>query len=119
MNSIAERVKELLECACRTVYYHYPAAWSQLPCISWRESGNRELMQADGREALSEVTYTVDVWARLPAEVHEIGERVDKYFAAIRLRREYSADLYESSTGYHHKTMRYRAVIDPEGRIYQ
>ena len=39
--------------------------------------------------------------------------------ASARLRRDYSADLFEPSTGYHHRSSRYRCVADAAGNIYQ
>ena len=91
----------------------------RLPAISWRESGNRELAQADGREHLAELEYTVDIWSRSPAENAATAAKVDAAMTAVRLRRDFSADLFESATGLHHRSLRYRCVADAAGRIYQ
>lgn len=117
MISLAERVKTLLESACPAVWYFYPQSWIRLPCVSWRESGNREFAQADGQEHLAELKYTVDVWAKSPAEMAELSAAVDGRLRSVRLKREFSQDLFES--GIYHRTMRYRCVADAEGRIYQ
>lgn len=117
MNSIGNAVKELLDGTGAAVWYFYPQSWLRLPAISWRESRNRELAQADGREYLTELEYTVDVWDKSPERVRSLAEDVDGALCAMRLRRDYAADLFES--GMHHRTMRFRCVADSEGRIYQ
>ncbi|MBQ9951358.1 MAG: DUF3168 domain-containing protein [Clostridia bacterium] len=117
MITLQNTVKELLESTGAAVFYFHPQNWVQLPCISWRESMNRELKQAGGREHLAELEYTVDVWAKSPAEVAELAARVNAVLTAVRLRRDFSQDLFEN--GMHHRTMRYRCAADRAGRIYQ
>lgn len=117
MISLKHTVKELLLSTGAAVWYFYPQSWLQLPAVSWRESQNREIAQADGREHLAELEYTVDVWAKSPAEVHELAERIDAALCAVRFKRNYAADLFE--TGMHHRVVRYRCVADGSGRIYQ
>ena len=117
MISLKSTVKGLLEATGAAVWYFYPQSWLKLPAVSWRESQNREIAQADGREHLAELEYTVDVWAKSPAEAHELAERIDAALASMRLKRNYAADLFES--GMHHRVARYRCVADGLGRIYQ
>ena len=119
MISLATTVRGLLESTGATVWYFYPRSWIRLPAISWRESGNRELAQADGREHLAALTYSVDVWAAGPAEAAELAAKVDAAMSGMRFRRDYAEDLFESGTGIFHRSMRYRCVADMEGRIYQ
>lgn len=119
MITLQDEVKELLAGVCPQVFYFYPASWAVLPCVAWRESGNREIAQADGREHLAEVTYTVDIWSRSAGENAEISAQVDRRMAARRLRRSYCADVFETATRLHHRIMRYRAVADAAGNIYQ
>lgn len=117
MISLKHRVKEILTGTGAAVWYFYPQSWLKLPAVSWRESQNRELAQADGREHLAELEYTVDIWAKSPAQVHGVAEAIDAALCAVRFRRSYSADLFEA--GMHHRAVRYRCVADAEGRIYQ
>lgn len=117
MISIKNTVKQLLEGAGAQVWYFHPQSWAQLPCVSWRESRNRELAQADGREHLAELEYTVDVWAKSPEKAHELAERIDAALTGVRLRRDYAQDLFEA--GMFRRSMRYRCVADAAGRIYQ
>lgn len=119
MITLANTVREQLEKACATVWYFYPQSWMRMPMISWRESGNREIAQADGREHLAELEYTVDVWSDSAAENLQLAEQVDARMTALRLRREHSADVYDRKTGAHHRAMRYRCVADADGNIYQ
>jgi len=119
MISIAQRVSELLKSTGAAVWYFYPQSWARLPAVTWRESGNRELAQADGREHLAELEYTVDMWSRSPEENAELAARIDAMLASARLRRDFSADFYETASGCHHRTARYRCVADAAGNIYQ
>ncbi|MGI6239175.1 MAG: tail completion protein gp17 [Christensenellales bacterium] len=119
MISLIHRVRDLLAGVAGAVWYHYPASWAQLPCVSWRESGNRALSQADGREHLAELTYTIDIWAKSPEENAAIASEIDRRMAAARLRRTYCADIYETGARLHHRALRYRAVADAAGNIYQ
>lgn len=117
MITIKNTVKQLLESTGAAVWYFHPQSWARLPAVSWRESGNRELAQADGREHLAELTYAVDVWAKSPEETHALADAVDAVLTAARLRRDYAGDLFEADM--HHRSMRYRCVADAAGRIYQ
>lgn len=117
MISLKNTVKALLESTGAAVWYFYPQSWLKLPAVSWHESKNRELAQADGREHLAELEYTADVWAKSPAEVQELAQAIDAALCALRLKRTYAADLFE--TGMHHRVVRYRCVADAAGRIYQ
>lgn len=115
--TLKNTVKGLLEATGAAVWFFHPRSWVKLPAVSWRESQNRELAQADGREHLALLEYTVDIWAKSPAEAQELAERIDAAFASARLRRDYSGDLFEA--GMHHRVVRYRCVADAAGRIYQ
>ena len=119
MNTLNQTVRALLESAGVRVMYFYPADWSQLPVICWRESGSREYAQADGREYLTELEYTVDVWDRSPARCAELAGRVHEALASVRLRRDFCGDLYDASAGIYHRSMRYRCVVDGAGNVFQ
>ena len=51
------------------------------------------------------------------AEAQEMAQAIDAALCALRLKRNYAADLFE--TGMHHRVVRYRCVADAAGRIYQ
>lgn len=119
MISLAGDVCEALRGVCAQVFYFYPASWVTLPCVAWRESGNRELSRADGGEYLAELTYTVDIWSDAPETNAAIAAEADMRMAAIGFMRAYSADVFETSTRLHHRVMRFRAVAGADGRIYQ
>jgi len=119
MITLAETVRGLLESTGATVWYFHPQSWVRLPAVSWRESANREIAQADGREHLAELVYQVDVWSKSPADNAVLAAHIDALMTASRLRRDYSADLFETSTGLHHRSLRYRCVADAAGNIYQ
>ena len=119
MISISERIGALLKGLGAEVWYFYPQNWMRLPVISWRESANREFAQADGREHLAQLEYTVDLWAGGPEANLELSWRVDAAMASLRLRRDFCADLFDSGVGLHHRVLRYRCVADGNGNIYQ
>ena len=119
MNTLQGMVKALLDEVGVAVSYRYPAEWSSFPCMAWYESNNREYAQADGAEYLTELTYVVDVWAESPAQAAEIAARADEKLASARFKRTFSQDLYEPKSHLHHRTMRYRAVTDAAGNVYQ
>lgn len=119
MRSLRDAVKELLAGVCSQVFYFYPASWIRLPCVAWRESGNRELARAGGREYLTECTYTVDIWSDSPQANAEIADEIVMRMTSARLMRTYSADVFETGTRLHHRVLRFRAVVDADGRIYQ
>ena len=119
MVSLCEVVRDALRGVCGQVYYFYPASWVRLPCVAWRESGNRELARADGREHLTEVTYTIDIWSDSAERNHEMALRIHERMAAEHFMRTYSADIFEKSTRLHHRVLRYRAVAGADGKVYQ
>ena len=120
MDTLQAEVYTALTGTGYAVHYFYPQDGFTLPCITWRESNNREYAQADGNEYLTEVEYTVDCWATTPEETATMGAAVDTALATLRLKRTFSYDLYESDTRVHHKNMRYRGLIHiAEQKIYQ
>ena len=119
MAGLCAVVKRALAGVRAQVFYYYPASWVRLPCMAWRESGNRELARADGREYLTEVTYTIDIWSASPEENGALAESVQAVLAAEGFMRTYSADLYETASRLHHRVLRYRAVAGADGRVYQ
>ena len=119
MVSLCGEIRKALAGVCTQVFYYYPASWLRLPCIAWRESGSRELARADGREHLTELTYTIDIWSASPEENMELAARTHGCMAAMGLMRTYSADLFEKGSRLHHRVLRYRAVADGAGRVYQ
>lgn len=119
MITLSEKVKTLLNGLDAAVYYFYPQSWTNLPVIAWRESENREIAQADGQEYLAELTYAVDIWAESAAENQALAGLINQRMASARFRRDYMADLFDAKTGFHHRSLRYRAVADSAGNIYQ
>lgn len=119
MITIASDVRALLESACANVWYFYPQSWAKLPAVSWRESENRELAQADGGEHLAQLEYTVDVWSRSPAENARLAGLIDARMASMRLRRTYGEDLFDQAAGMHQRHLKYRCVADAAGSVYQ
>ncbi|MGI6691161.1 MAG: hypothetical protein GX916_10095 [Clostridiales bacterium] len=101
------------------VHYFYPPINGELPCVSWYEAENRQHSQADTTEYLTEVAYVIDIWSKSAMRNGEIAQTIDQAMSAAGFRRAFAYDLYEPETTIHHKTMRYRALSDPEGVLYQ
>lgn len=118
MQTLQPEVYAALQATTYSISYQYPASGATLPCISFYEINNRESAQADGAEYLTEVEYMIDCWATTPEETATMGAAVDTQLATLRLKRVFAYDLYEPETAIHHKTMRYRALIQGN-TIYQ
>ena len=119
MITLSNTIKAQLEGLGAPVYYFYPQSWARLPVISWRESGNREFAQADGREHLAELIYAIDIWSDSPEVNQSLTDALERRMMALRLRRDYLTDLFDARAGLHHRSLRYRCVADGAGRIYQ
>jgi hypothetical protein len=111
MDSIQSEVYTALQGTGYSVSYAYPQEGVSLPCVSFYEANNREFAQADGNEYLTEVEYTIDIWASTPETTGAMALVIDDSLAALRLKRTFSHDLYETDSKIHHKNMRYRAII--------
>ena len=118
MISLSDAVRTALERTGARTAYFYPKDFSVLPLVAWRESGNRQFAQADGAECLTEVEYSVDVWATGPAQCAALAEAVQAALDALGLRREFCADLFDQESGAFHRALRYRGVTDGE-TVYQ
>ena len=118
MENLQSEVYTALNSTGYSVSYAFPQEPVSLPCVSFYESLNREYAQADGNEYLTEVEYTIDIWAMTPEATATMGAAVDVKMATLRLKRTFSYDLYEADTRVHHKNMRYRALIQGN-TIYQ
>lgn len=119
MVDITPRVKAALDGVHPRVYYAYPQQWTTLPVISYRLEGSQEYARADNREYLSEITYQIDIWGDGPADNADLAAAVHGALSALGLQRQYAADIFETPTGLHHRTMRYGALIGRDGRIYE
>ena len=120
MDSIQSEVYTALSGTGYSIAYFHPQGPSSIPCMSFFESLNREYAQADGDEYITEVEYTVDIWASTPETTASMALVIDTALAALRLKRTFSHDLYEADTRTHHKNMRYRALIHiSQQLIYQ
>ena len=120
MDSLQAEVYTALSGTGYKVLYMYPQGEMKVPCVTWYESNNREYGQAGGKEFVTEVEYTIDIWAMTPEATATMASAVDTALAALRLKRTFSYDLYEQDTRVHHKNMRYRGLIHiAQQKIYQ
>lgn len=117
MISLKNRVKTALTGACETVIYGYPLDMADGARVCWRESMSRRFAQADGCEHLAELNYTVDVFDPTAEGADAAAEACDTALCAIGLRREDRRAQLEADCA--HITLRYRAVADADGGVYQ
>lgn len=99
----------------KQVSYYYPCEWTnnKLPAISYYEAKNGvNEATLDGGEFDSAIAVVVDIWAKSPSVCSAIAMQVNEKMQALRFAREFSADLYESVTGIHHKSMRFACVVN-------
>ena len=119
MITLKAQVCDVLSGACARVIYGRPAAMRVLPALCWRESQNRRYAQADGAEYLAELNYTLDIFAASPAAAGEIAAAADERMRGAGFRRESSADFFESGAQICRVSLRYRALADAAGNVYQ
>ena len=112
-------MKQVLARSGATVYPAQPMIWARLPSVTWREVQNRSIARADGKEYLTERVFSIDIWSRSAEQNRAIYEGIAPGLAALRLRRDWLEDLYESGRNVHHRHTRWRCVVDDEGRVYQ
>ena len=78
----------------------------EFPCITYYEQNNSPALKGDGKELTSESVMVIDVWSK--GSTTAIAQAVNNVMVGLNFVREFSGDLYESDTGVHHKSMRYR-----------
>ena len=118
MITLKQKVQTALSSVGAAVY-GYPRNIASLPLLSWRESENRRHAQADGREHLAELNYTLEIFASDCEAANGLLERVDAALCGMGFRRESSAEQFEADPSVAHITARYRALADAQGNIYQ
>lgn len=99
----------------KQVSFYYPEEWSddKLPAISYYEAQNStDIKTMDGVEHTSNIVFIFDIWAKNPGKNSTIAVELNKKLQEIGFTREMSIDLYETATKLHHKSMRYRAIVD-------
>ena len=119
MNTLKEHVCDALSGTCDCVVYGRPAQIRYLPVLCWRESLNRCFAQAEGKEYLTEVNYTLDIFAASPESAGEIAARADVRMRDAGFRRDGACELYEQERQIAHVSLRYRALADANGGVWQ
>lgn len=119
MITLKDKVFSAIGGLCGDVVYGTPGDFITPERIVWRESRNRRHAQADGREYLAELNYTLDIFARTPEDAAGLFARADQSMAQAGFRRENAEELFEKDSGVCHISARYRALADAEGNVYQ
>ena len=119
MISLKETVCSALDGCCDCVICGRPAIMRHRPLLTWRESLNRRYAQADGREYLTELNYELDIFADTPEEAGEIAAKADERMQGAGFRRDGGCEFYEEDRQIAHVCLRYRALADADGGIWQ
>lgn len=119
MISLKEKVQAALAGVCSRVVYGYPRGFAGGEMICWRESENRRHAQADAKEYLAEVNYTLDIFAAGSEAAGNLLARADERMQAAGFRREAALEQFEKDLAISHVSARYRALADDQGNIYQ
>ncbi len=117
MISIKNRVRAALAGVCGGAIYGYPLDMAGTARVCWRESMNRRHAQVDGREHLAELNYSVDVFDPTMEGADAIADACDAALCEIGLRREDRRVQMDDCCA--HIALRYRAIADAAGGIYQ
>ena len=119
MITLKKEVQAALSSACGNLIYGYPRYFEALPLVAWRESLNRRHAQADGREYLAELNYTLEIFAPDSEAANELLAASDAALIQMGMRRENAAEQFESDVSLSHITARYRCLVDEQGSITQ
>lgn len=119
MINVRQQVRDALQGACTEVVYGYPRDFVGTQCIAWRESDNRCFAQADAREHLAELNYSLEIFAPAPEAAATLLSEADGRMLELGFRRESAAEQLEQDTGICHISARYRALADAAGNLYQ
>ena len=119
MITLKQEIRSVLSGICGNLIYGYPRFFETLPLIAWRESLNRRHSQADAREYLAELNYTLEIFAPGSESANELLALCDAALTSMGLRRENAAEQFEADASLSHITARYRCLADEQGNISQ
>ena len=119
MITLKKEVQAALSTVCGNLIYGYPRFFETLPLIAWRESLNRRHSQADAREYLAELNYTLEIFASCSESANDLLMAADEVLLAMGMRRENAAEQFEADASLSHITARYRVLADEQGNLFQ
>ena len=119
MITLKKEVQAALSAVCERLIYGYSRYFENLPLIAWRESLNRRRSQADAKEYLAELNYTLEIFAADSEGANELLSMADAKLLAMGMRRENAAEQFEDDASVSHITARYRVLADEQGNVYQ
>lgn len=119
MITLKKEVQTALSAVCEGLVYGYPRYFESLPLIAWRESLNRRHSQAEAKEYLSELNYTLEIFASGSESANDLLVLADDAMLGMGMRREHAAEQFETDAALCHITARYRCLADEQGNVYQ
>lgn len=117
MRDFTKEMRAAMLTACSNVYSDYPNDFTKTPCVSFFENLNNS---ADGTDLLTNIGFQVDVWAKTIAELKSMVAAVDiAVRGTIGLRRSFSQQITDPSSGYRHQSMRFEGTYNAlDQKIY-
>lgn len=113
-----EAVARALSGVCACVVYGYPLDFMPRELLSWRESDSRCHARADGRELLTELRYSLDIFAQSTARADELLDVADARLSALGFSRQSAVWQLEKQHALVHLSASYRVVADARGQVY-
>lgn len=90
--------------------FMYPDQWPDGTVITYAGLNDVPEELADDGEYTARIEIKVDIWDKEPAKTRDTARLVIQSLAAVGFTRTYCADLYETQSRLHHKTMRFCRV---------
>jgi len=98
---------EALEQVGQTHYELFVNSDTELPCITYLETGNRDRVTSDILN-YSDLEFTIKVWSKRVAEISRMAKQIDEVLRPLGFRRTGSNEL--SHNDIIQKIMRYSAI---------
>lgn len=97
-------------------YYVAPPKDAEFPCVVYNEVVNSDYAIAEENE-YANLSYQFTVYTQDPTNIFAIVDTIDRALRDVGFRKDYtSPDMY--SDGYYSKTIRFKAIINHKGEIF-
>lgn len=110
---IVDLIKKTTRMNC---YYMTPPKDAEFPCVVYNEVVNSDYAFVLGNE-YANIAYNFTVYSTDPTDIFAIIDMIDRALRDVGFNKDYtSPDMY--SDGYYSKTLRFKAIINHKGEIY-
>lgn len=110
---IVDWIIEATELYC---YYLNPPKNANFPCVVYNEVVNSDYVVVKGNE-YANLAYSFTIYSQDPLDILAMACEIDKIFKREGFIKDYtSPDMF--AEGYYQKTLRYKAIINHKGEIF-